>query len=299
MKKLFASAVAAALAMSMAVPAFAATTGSVSVNADKNYVNAGDKFAVEFKVENVSEMLNMEGVAGTGNLGAGDLTIVYNPDQVTPEIGRKLDGFSDKFDVQLLTDVKDSEGAAVGRITMSFADTYAIGTNEDFSLGSLTFTVNDSVADGDTIEIGTAATRDIVFATTSKDPTSPNEEDRVSAKIMADDVAMGKATVTVGEEPATTDTTPDEPTTDEPTTDEPTTDEPTTDEPTTDEPTTGGSTGDTTDGDKTSGGSTGGSGTTGGSGDNNKTGDAGVLAIGGLMVLAAGATMLTLKKKSK
>ena len=284
MKKLFASAVAAALAMSMAVPAFAATTGSVSVNADKNYVNAGDKFAVEFKVENVSEMLNMEGVAGTGNLGAGDLTIVYNPDQVTPEIGRKLDGFSDKFDVQLLTDVKDSEGAAVGRITMSFADTYAIGTNEDFSLGSLTFTVNDSVADGDTIEIGTAATRDIVFATTSKDPTSPNEEDRVSAKIMADDVAMGKATVTVGEEPATTDTTPDEPTTDEPTTDE---------------PTTGGSTGDTTDGDKTSGGSTGGSGTTGGSGDNNKTGDAGVLAIGGLMVLAAGATMLTLKKKSK
>lgn len=293
MKKLFASAVAAALAMSMAVPAFAATTGSVSVNADKNYVNAGDKFAVEFKVENVSEMLNMEGVAGTGNLGAGDLTIVYNPDQVTPEIGRKLDGFSDKFDVQLLTDVKDSEGAAVGRITMSFADTYAIGTNEDFSLGSLTFTVNDSVADGDTIEIGTAATRDIVFATTSKDPTSPNEEDRVSAKIMADDVAMGKATVTVGEEPATTDTTPDEPTTDEPTTDEPTTD--TTDA--TD--TTGGSTGGSTDSDKTSGGSTGGSGTTGGSGDNNKTGDAGVLAIGGLMVLAAGATMLTLKKKSK
>ena len=283
MKKLFASAVAAALAMSMAVPAFAATTGSVSVNADKNYVNAGDKFAVEFKVENVSEMLNMEGVAGTGNLGAGDLTIVYNPDQVTPEIGRKLDGFSDKFDVQLLTDVKDSEGAAVGRITMSFADTYAIGTNEDFSLGSLTFTVNDSVADGDTIEIGTAATRDIVFATTSKDPTSPNEEDRVSAKIMADDVAMGKATVTVGEEPTTTDTTTEDPTTD------------TTDA--TD--TTGGSTGGSTDSDKTSGGSTGGSGTTGGSGDNNKTGDAGVLAIGGLMVLAAGATMLTLKKKSK
>ena len=51
MKKVFASAVAAALALSMAVPAFAADTGSINLTADKTNVKAGEEIAVSVSLK--------------------------------------------------------------------------------------------------------------------------------------------------------------------------------------------------------------------------------------------------------
>ena len=289
MKKVFASAVAAALALTMAVPAFAATSGKISVNPDKANAKAGDKIAVEFKVEGVAAMLAVDGIADTGNIGAGELAIIYDPAQVTPTMpARKLPGFSDLFDIQQLTLINDESGAPAGKISMAFADTLVTGSGEDFSLGTMEFTVNEGVADGAAIEISVVAPSEggAVLVTTSKDPLATEGPDSVSASITEDVVEMGKATVTVGDE---TTSTSDSSTSDD---DKSTSDDG--DSTTNTDSTSGDNAGNTTSGTGTSTGTNNNK-----PSNNNKTGDAGVLAIGGLMVLAAGATMLTLKKKSK
>lgn len=297
MKKLFASAVAAALALSMAVPAFAADS-SLNVTASVERAKAGEEFSVSMSLTGLGAMLGENDY-----LGGASFMLNFDPDVLELPYGMRnnpdgtqyralvLAGADSGFMLANAIDCTDEQiGGEPGTISIALGS--AIGVESDpCSLGSLNFKVKENVdASVESTKIFiTASAGDKTFTTIGGE------------FISADAVTLGEATVAIGEEPVSTE----EPTTDEPTTDEPTTDEPTTDEPTTDEPTTdagdttGGSTGDTTDGDKTSGGSTGGSGTTGGSGDNNKTGDAGVLAIGGLMVLAAGATMLTLKKKSK
>lgn len=272
MKKVFASAVAAALALSMAVPAFAADTGSINLTADKTNVKAGEEIAVSVSLKGVKEMLALDDVAGTGKLGAGDFSITYDASQV--ELVVKHDDLMDidySFEVDstvsklFSASATDIQDGANSKVSIQFFDASATGVGVDFTLGSLAFKVKDGVADGTEIKLGlayAAGGNSLVTAGASLDP-----EDK-GVTIPNSEVALNGVSVTVGE-PAPTES----------------------------ESTTGGTDSDST----TTGGSgtTGGGSTTGGSGDNNKTGDAGVLAIGGLMVLAAGATMLTLKKKSK
>ena len=288
MKKVFASAVAAALALSMAVPAFAADTGSINLTADKTNVKAGEEIAVSVSLKGVKEMLALDDVAGTGKLGAGDFSITYDASQV--ELVVKHDDLMDidySFEVDstvsklFSASATDIQDGANSKVSIQFFDASATGVGVDFTLGSLAFKVKDGVADGTEIKLGlayAAGGNSLVTAGASLDP-----EDK-GVTIPNSEVALNGVSVTVGEP------TPDSESTTGGTDSDSTTGD------TDSDSTTGG-----TDSDSTTGGSgtTGGGSTTGGSGDNNKTGDAGVLAIGGLMVLAAGATMLTLKKKSK
>lgn len=294
MKKVFASAVAAALALSMAVPAFAADTGSINLTADKTNVKAGEEIAVSVSLKGVKEMLALDDVAGTGKLGAGDFSITYDASQV--ELVVKHDDLMDidySFEVDstvsklFSASATDIQDGANSKVSIQFFDASATGVGVDFTLGSLAFKVKDGVADGTEIKLGlayAAGGNSLVTAGASLDP-----EDK-GVTIPNSEVALNGVSVTVGEPAPDSEPTPDD-------------SEPA---PTESESTTGGTDSDTTTGgtdsdSTTTGGSgtPGGGSTTGGSGDNNKTGDAGVLAIGGLMVLAAGATMLTLKKKSK
>ncbi len=286
MKKIFASAVAAALALSMAVPAFAADTGTLSVTADKTEVEAGGEVTVTIDLTGVAELVKLEGVDGHGGLGVGNFTVVYDSEQLEPV------GKPHPFDPETLNYFTMSSPANTMFTPMStivddgmsiqFFTTMLGGAKVDLELGTITFTVSEDVQPGTEIEIGLALPSDgNAFATTGG-----TEADGEIASIPNDEIALVPVTVTVPD---------DEPITEEPVTEEPVTEEPTTEEPTTEEPTTSGA-GTTTGG---AGTTTSGSGTVKPGSDNNKTGDAGVLAIGGLMVLAAGATMLTLKKKSK
>lgn len=285
MKKVFASAVAAALALSMAVPAFAADTGSINLSADKTEVEAGDEIVVTVDFKGVAELLELPNVAGTGGLGAGDFFITYNPDQVKPvEQSNPLnpeETFYFTVDAPANSVFSASALDAGDKMSIQFFDANAKGVKADFTLGHMSFAVQEGVEAGSDIQIGLAFSNDgsgLVTAGASLDP------DDEGVLIPNEEVTLNGVTVKVAGEPEPeTSDAPAPETSDAPAPDS-----------------------DSTDSGKDSGTTTGGAGTTtSGSGtvkpgsDNNKTGDAGVLAIGGLMVLAAGATMLTLKKKSK
>lgn len=281
MKKVFASAVAAALALTMTVPAFAANHVTMTAAADKEYVKAGETFDISFDITGAAALDQIDGK--DAKIGAADWMVTYDSSKVElvekedPDLGTKfyMDmGAIGKLFASMVTPV---EGGA----SIQIFDASATGIAKDFSAGTVTFKVKDGVEDGTKIEIGlkmpqTDGVDSSTFVLINEDKNAP------SVPLAVEDTTLTGTSVTVGAEPT------DEPTTDEPTTDEPTTDEPTTD-PSTDKPS------DTT----TTTGNNGTGTTTAKPGNNNKTGDAGVLAIGGLMVLAAGATMLTLKKKSK
>lgn len=283
MKKVFASAVAAALALSMAVPAFAADTGSFTLSADKTELKAGDEFSVAIDLEGVEDLLNLPEVAGTGLLGAGDFNIIYDPEvlEIATDIRGNPKFTLDSFITENLIYAGSASSFEAGTVSIQFFDQSAQGWGQDFTLGTLGFKVKDGVADGTETTISLVLPEEgdaLVTAGASLDP------DDEGVLIPDEELTVNNATVTiVGEpEPETSDAPAPE----------------TSDAPAPDS--------DSTDSGKDSGTTTGGAGTTtSGSGtvkpgsDNNKTGDAGVLAIGGLMVLAAGATMLTLKKKSK
>lgn len=289
MKKVFASAVAAALALTMAVPAFAAETAKITADSETKYAKAGDSIVVNFNVTGVEELLALDNIKGNGNIGAGNFIITYDPSKVVMhEDSGFLEGLQAPFG-QSVTDLPEQ-----GKVSVQFFDASSKGRGKDIKLGSLTFQVAEGVKDGDVIEIGVAADGDssVLVATgaTLDDPTFP---------IPVEETGFGEAVkVTVGDEPSTSE---DQPSTSE---DQPSTSE---DQPSDTTDNGGNATTDndgnvTTDngGNATTGNTTtGNGGTTAKPGNNNKTGDAGVLAIGGLMVLAAGATMLTLKKKSK
>ena len=306
MKKLFASAVAAALAVSMTVPAFAAA-GNLTAAPDKANAKQGDEVNVELKIGGVSALLAVEGIAGTGGIGSGDFVINYDPAKLTFNEEKVID--NDGFDGrdtrfgQIITDAKDSNGKSIGRISVQFFDQNARGRDKDFTLGKVPFTVNADAADGATEVTLGAPSEGPIFVTCGKTAS----KDDPTADIMVEHVDLVKAAVNIGETTTTTTTTT---TTDETDTSTDETDTSTdetgtsTDETGTstdesgDTTNTGSETGTTTTTGGTTTTTTGGTSTTKPS-NNNKTGDAGVLAIGGLMVLAAGATMLTLKKKSK
>ena len=307
MKKLFASAVAAALAVSMTVPAFAAA-GNLTAAPDKANAKQGDEVNVELKIGGVSALLAVEGIAGTGGIGSGDFVINYDPAKLTFNEEKVID--NDGFDGrdtrfgQIITDAKDSNGKSIGRISVQFFDQNARGRDKDFTLGKVPFTVNADAADGATEVTLGAPSEGPIFVTCGKTAS----KDDPTADIMVEHVDLVKAAVNIGTSTDTSvepDTSTEEPDT---STEEPgtSTEEPgtSTDESGTstdesgDTTNTGSETGTTTTTGGTTTTTTGGSSTTKPS-NNNKTGDAGVLAIGGLMVLAAGATMLTLKKKSK
>ncbi len=293
MKKVFASAVAAALALSMAVPAFAADTGSFTLSADKTELKAGDEFSVAIDLEGVEDLLNLPEVAGTGLLGAGDFNIIYDPEVL--EIAKDIRGnpkFTlDSFITENLIYAGSANSFEAGTVSIQFFDQYAQGWGQDFTLGTLGFKVKDGVADGTETTISLVLPEEGDALVTAGASLEAGDE---GVLIPDEELTVNNATVTiVGEpEPETSDAPAPE------TSDAPAPE--TSDAPAPDS--------DSTDSGKDSGTTTGGAGTTtsgSGSGtvkpgsDNNKTGDAGVLAIGGLMVLAAGATMLTLKKKSK